>query len=76
MIALPADAVRGDHDQMSVVAGDEAGVGHRPGRERLARTLAWPALLLPALTLALHLANAGTPVHTWWFGFVVIDRKA
>jgi signal transduction histidine kinase len=44
----------------------------RPGRLRLARALAWPALLLPAITLVLHLANADTPVQTWWGGFVVI----
>src|SRR5690606_16341651 len=43
-----------------------------PGRVRLARTLAWPALLLPAITLVLHLANADTPVHTWWGGSVVL----
>ncbi|WP_029137661.1 sensor histidine kinase [Nakamurella lactea] len=57
---------------MSGITSDAAVGDPHPGRERLARVLAWPALLMPALILALHLANANTPVQTWWFGFFVI----
>lgn len=58
---------------MTTVAAGADGTRRRLGRERLARILAWPALLLPALILVLHLANAGTPVSTWWFGFFVLS---
>lgn len=46
--------------------------GRRPSQQALARTLAGVALILPALTLVLHVANAAIPVRTWWLGFVVI----
>jgi signal transduction histidine kinase len=79
-LAHPAGTARLADQSAGFVAVDTGWVDHvqmttglpSPGRVRLARALAWPALLLPPLTLVLHLANTDTPVHTWWGGFVVI----
>lgn len=50
----------------------EAAPGQRPGRLALARAVTTVALILPALALALHVANSHTPVTDWWLGLVVM----
>jgi signal transduction histidine kinase len=54
-------------------AGNEPGPATRNRRrDVLARCLTAATLIMSALTLVLHVANAATPVETWWLGFVVI----
>jgi signal transduction histidine kinase len=63
-----------DHDRVTPAqaSSETVALGRRPPRDILARLLTGTALIVSALTVALHIANADAPVQTWWLGFVVV----